>query len=60
MRNIKLNDLLSEGIFYPELTVGLTRDEIEKVLGRTLGSAYIETEDVDHYIIDAHPGVSFC
>lgn len=57
MKNIELNGLVIDGSFYLGLRVGLTKYEIEKILGKRFGTADIETPDLDSYYIELKTGV---
>src|SRR5688572_20755108 len=56
-KNIKLNDLVNTGSFLPGLRVGLEKYEIEKLLGKSLGKADIETPDLDWFYVELKSGL---
>lgn len=56
-KNVLLNKLFLEGQFGPGIKAGLTKPEIEKLLGHTLTNPDIVTPDVDSYYVDLETGV---
>jgi len=57
MKNIELNDLIIDGVFYLGLRVGLPKNEIEKILGKSLTNADIETPDLLCFYVELVTGL---
>lgn len=57
MEKVALNTLLSDGTFYTGIEVGLTKPEVETRLGYPLSDVYIDTPDVNHYLLKLKDGL---
>ncbi|NML37489.1 hypothetical protein HHL17_09835 [Chitinophaga sp. G-6-1-13] len=56
MNKVALNTLIRQGVFYGDLKVGLTKQDVESRLGHPLNDVYIDTPDLSHYILEMKDG----
>ena len=57
LNSIELNDLFINARFSEHLTVGLTKENIEQLLGLKFGDPDIETPDISLYYIELKSGL---
>ena len=57
IKNVELNDIILYGSFYLGLKVGLSKHDIERILGKPFGNVDIETPDLNFYYIELKNGL---